>query len=133
MNGFLGQLAALRAEIERMQAERQASTGLSGILIFAMNYGPPLLLWAVILFLPALPLAPLTVALCSRELMEWRVLALDCSHSRRNNVMVARAATWVTALIDGCGFLKTVGVFTESVRFCRFISVEEVRFRPVCA
>ena len=61
MNGFLGQLAALRAEIERMQAERQASTGLSGILIFAMNYGPPLLLWAVILFLPALPLAPLTV------------------------------------------------------------------------
>jgi hypothetical protein len=90
---FQGQLAALRAEIERMQAERQAfdnravfssvffsmreevsspavtfgvqlrnaalngfsdaATSLSGILIFAMNYGPSLLLWAVILFLPA--------------------------------------------------------------------------------
>ena len=92
MNGFLGQLAALRAEIERMQAERQAfdnavfasvffsvreevsspavtpgaqlrsaavngfsdaASSLSGILIFAMNYGLSLLLWAVILFLPA--------------------------------------------------------------------------------
>jgi hypothetical protein len=90
---FQGQLAALRAEIERMQAERQAfdnravfssvffsmreevsspavtlgaqlrnaadhgfsdaATSLSGILIFAMNYGPSLLLWAVIIFLPA--------------------------------------------------------------------------------
>jgi hypothetical protein len=90
---FQGQLAALRAEIERMQAEGQgfdnravfssvffsmreevsspavtlgaqlrnaavqgfsdAATSLSGILIFAMNYGPSLLLWAVILFLPA--------------------------------------------------------------------------------
>jgi hypothetical protein len=93
LNCFLGQLAALRAEIERMPAERQAfdnravfssvffpcgrkchrlqlppgaqlrsaavngfsdpASSLSGILIFAMNYGPPLLLWAVILFLPA--------------------------------------------------------------------------------
>jgi hypothetical protein len=90
---FQGQLVALRSEIERMQAERQAfdnravfssvffsmreevsspavtlgaqlrnaavhgfsdaATSLSGILIFAMNYGPSLLLWAVILFLPA--------------------------------------------------------------------------------
>jgi hypothetical protein len=90
---FQGQLAALRAEIERLQAERQAfdnravfssvffsmreevsspavtlgaqlgnaavhgfsdaATSLSGILIFAMNYGLSLLLWAVILFLPA--------------------------------------------------------------------------------
>ncbi len=55
-----------------------------------MNYGPPLLLWAVILFLPALPLAALTVALCSRELVELGALALECSHSRRNNVIVAR-------------------------------------------
>jgi hypothetical protein len=90
---FERQLAALRAEIERMQAERQAFdnravfssvffsmreevaspavtlgaqlrnaatnglsdavTSLSGILIFAMNYGLSLSLWAVILFLPA--------------------------------------------------------------------------------
>ncbi len=90
---FERQLAALRAEIERMQAERRAFDNravfssvffslreevsspavtlgaqlrnaavngfsdavmsLSGILIFAMNYGPSLLLWAVILFLPA--------------------------------------------------------------------------------
>jgi hypothetical protein len=110
LNCFLAQLEALRAEIERMQAERQAfdnravfsssrafcflcgrkchhlqlplgrnceaqlPTSLSGILIFGMNYGPPLLLWAVILFLPALPLAPLTVALCSWELIELRAL-----------------------------------------------------------
>jgi hypothetical protein len=90
---FQGQLAALRAEIARMQAEGQAfdnravfssvffsmreevsspavtlgaqprnaavhgfsdaASSLSGILIFAMNYGPSLLLWAAILFLPA--------------------------------------------------------------------------------
>ncbi len=30
-----------------------AITSLSGILIFAMKFGPTLLLWAVILFLPA--------------------------------------------------------------------------------
>jgi hypothetical protein len=30
-----------------------AASSLSGILIFAMNYGPSLLLWAAILFLPA--------------------------------------------------------------------------------
>jgi Domain of unknown function (DUF4349) len=90
---FERQLATLRAEIERMQAERQAFDNravfssvffslreevsspavtlgaqlrnaamngfsdavisFSGILIFAMNYGPSLLLWAVLLFLPA--------------------------------------------------------------------------------
>jgi Domain of unknown function (DUF4349) len=89
---FERQLAALRSEIEHMQAERQAFdsravfssvffsmreevsspavtlgaqlrnaavnglsdavSSLSGILIFAMNYGPSFLLWAVILFLP---------------------------------------------------------------------------------
>jgi uncharacterized protein DUF4349 len=93
LTAFARQLATLRAEIEHMQAERQAfdnrtvfssvffsmreevaspavtlgaqlrnaavngfsdaATSLSGILIFAMNYGPSLLLWAVILFLPA--------------------------------------------------------------------------------
>lgn len=90
---FERQLATLRAEIQRMQAERQAfenravfssvffsmreevaptavSLGaqmrsaavnglsdainnLSAILIFVMNYGPSVLLWAVVLFFPA--------------------------------------------------------------------------------
>jgi len=93
LTAFERQLATLRAEIERMQAERRAFDNravfssvffsmreevsspavtlgaqlrnaavngfsdavmsLSGILIFAMNYGPSLLLWAVILFLRA--------------------------------------------------------------------------------
>ena len=35
-----------------VQGFSDAATSLSGILIFAMNYGPSLLLWAVILFLP---------------------------------------------------------------------------------
>jgi hypothetical protein len=88
---FERQLATLRAEIERMQAQRQAFdnravfssvffslreevsspavtlgarlrspavngfsdavSSFSGILIFAMNYGPSLLLWAGLLFL----------------------------------------------------------------------------------
>ena len=112
---FQGQLAALRAEIARMQAEGQAfdnravfssvffsmreevsspavtlgaqprnaavhgfsdaASSLSGILIFAMNYGPSLLLWAAILFSPgAVPLAPFALALRSDELVEWRRL-----------------------------------------------------------
>lgn len=90
---FQRQLATLRAEIRRMQAERQAfldravfssvffslreeiaspavtlgaqlrkaalqgfsdaASSLSAMLIWAMNYGPSLLLWSVILFLPA--------------------------------------------------------------------------------
>jgi Domain of unknown function (DUF4349) len=89
---FARQLATLRAEIEHLQAERQAfdnravfssvffsmreevaspavtlgaqlrnavingfsdaASSLSGILIFAMNYGPSLVLWGVVLFLP---------------------------------------------------------------------------------
>jgi uncharacterized protein DUF4349 len=93
MQVFERQLAGLRAEIEHMQAERQAfenrsvfssvffsmreeiaspavtfgaqlrsaavngfsdaAGSLSSMLIFAMNYGPSLLLWAAILFLPA--------------------------------------------------------------------------------
>jgi hypothetical protein len=93
LTAFERQLATLRGEIERMQAERRAFdnravfssvflalreavsspaitlgtqlrnaavngssdaiTSLSGILMFAMNFGPTMLLWAVILFLPA--------------------------------------------------------------------------------
>ena len=112
---FERQLATLRAEIERMQAQRQAFdnravfwsvffslreevsspavtlgarlrspavngfsdavSSFSGILIFAMNYGPSLLLWAAILFSPgAVPLAPFALALRSDELVEWRRL-----------------------------------------------------------
>jgi hypothetical protein len=107
-----------------------AATSLSGILILAMNYGS--LAWGRDSFSPgALPLAPLTVALCSRELMKLG-LCHERVHTRDAITLSSRAAAWVTALIDGCGFLKTVGVFRESVRFCRFISVEEVRFRLVC-
>jgi hypothetical protein len=52
-----------------------AASSLSGILIFAMNYGPSLLLWAAILFSPgAVPLAPFALALRSDELVEWRRL-----------------------------------------------------------
>jgi hypothetical protein len=123
LNGFLGQLAALRAEIERMQAERQAfdNRAVFSSVFFSMreevsssavtpgaqrrsaavyqsSRNSDFLheLWSASLalgrdsFSPGATLAPLTVALCSRELMEWRALALDCSHSRRNNVMVAR-------------------------------------------